>query len=127
MNKSWIILALLWSFPAAALGVEETLPEPLQEARAQGLFREVRCVVCESETIADSPADVAADMRREIRRQVVAGKTDADIMAYLVSRYGDVVLLQPPFKLATALLWIGPLLVLALGVMLAWKCFRSRA
>lgn len=82
---------------------------------------ELRCLVCQNESIAASRADLAVDLRQQIREQISAGKSDADIRAYMVDRYGDFVLYRTPFKATTILLWFGPLLLLAFGLLvLAW-------
>lgn len=95
---------------------EQPLSSPAQEARAQALFDDIRCVVCQHEAIADSPAGIAADMRRLVRDEIAAGRTDVQIRADLIARYGDYVLFRPPFRPGTLLLWLGPLaLLLAVG------------
>lgn len=90
------------------------LPDPAQEARAQRLFDDIRCVVCQHEAIADSPAGIASDMRRLVREEIAAGRTDAEVKADLVARYGDFVLFQPPVRIGTWLLWFGPFAALLL-------------
>jgi len=90
------------------------LPDPAQEARAQRLFDDIRCVVCQHEAIADSPAGIASDMRRLVREEIAAGRTDAEVKADLVARYGDFVLFRPPVRIGTWLLWFGPVLALLL-------------
>lgn len=119
-------VAVLLASQAFALVVEQPLPDPAGEARAEALFHQIRCVVCEGQAIADSPADVAADMRQLIRQRVAAGDSDAAIRTYLVSRYGDFILMKPPLKPGTWLLWFGPLLVLAVGGGLVFTVFRKR-
>ena len=99
--------------PAAA--PDRPLASPAQEARAQTLFQDIRCVVCQHESIADSPAGIAADMRRLVREEIAAGSTDKAIRADLVRRWGDYILFKPPVKLATVLLWFGPLLLVLLA------------
>lgn len=94
------------------------------EEQAQALFREIRCVVCTGESIAESQAKIAADMRRDISERLEGGETPAQIKEYLVSRYGDVILMKPPVKPATWLLWGGPLLILACGAALLANYFR---
>jgi len=103
---------------------DRPLPDAVQEARAQALFDDIRCVVCQHEAIADSPAVIAADMRQLVREQIAAGRTDAEIEQDLVRRYGDFVLFQPPVRLTTWLLWFGPAGLLA-GV-LVLLLLRSR-
>jgi len=120
-NRFFFLMLFFWIPAALALTAEATLPDAAQEARARALFHEIRCVVCQSEAIYDSPADVAADMRRLVREQVALGASDADIKSYLVSRYGDVILMKPPFNKATLLLWLGPLLFIFIGGWVAWR------
>lgn len=121
------VFMLLQIAPALALAVDTPLPDSAQEARAKALFHDVRCVVCQSESIAESPADIAADMRRLIREKIAAGESDEAIKTYLVKRYGDYILMQPPVKRATLLLWFGPLMVLLGGGALAWRTMRRVA
>ena len=90
---------------------DRPLADPAQEARAQVLFEDIRCVVCQHEAIADSPAGVAGDMRAWVREQVAAGRTDQQIRDELVRRYGDYVLFTPPFRAETLLLWLVPFLI----------------
>lgn len=98
------------------------LPDAAEEARAQALFEDIRCVVCQHEAISDSPAGVAADMRAWVRERVAEGRTDEEIRDELVRRYGDYVLFEPPFRAATLLLWLGPFLIAAaaLAGLTAW-------
>jgi cytochrome c-type biogenesis protein CcmH len=122
MRRLLLIAAVaLMAFAEPAPPPDEPLGDPALEARAQGLFEDVRCVVCQHESIADSPAGIAADMRRLVRDEVAAGRTDAEIEAGLVRRYGDYVLFRPPFSAGTLLLWLGPFLVVLIagGVLLA--------
>lgn len=104
---------------------DRPLPDAAQEARARALFDDIRCVVCQHEAIADSPAVIAADMRQLVREQVAAGRTDSEIQQDLVRRYGDFVLFQPPVRLATWLLWFGPVGLMA--AVLALLLLRSRS
>ena len=111
-RAGWILLAV-WL--AAAAPVEPPASTSDGEARAQALFQDIRCVVCQHESIADSPADMAADMRRLVREQVDAGRTDDQIRFDLTARYGDYILFRPPFRMDTLALWLAPLALL-LGV-----------
>lgn len=120
-----VIIIFFLSAPAFALTVDAPLADAVQEARARALFSEIRCVVCESEAIADSPAEVARDMRRAIRGQIEAGKSDGEIKADLAEKYGDVILMNPPLKNSTMLLWFGPWLVLGFGIIATCFYFRS--
>ena len=104
---------------------DRPLPNAAQEARAQRLFDDIRCVVCQHEAIADSPAGIAADMRGLVRDQIASGRTDEAIREDLVRRYGDFVLFKPPVRIGTWLLWFGPLAVL-LAVGAAFIAFARR-
>lgn len=111
VKMAWAALALL-ATPALA---ETALPDPAQEARADALGREIRCVVCENEPIAQSSAEIAADMRRVVRERIAAGDTDAEVRAWFAARYGAFVLLRPPVSGATLALWAGPFVLLLAG------------
>src|SRR3954447_2904880 len=122
-----LLLHLLLAAPAlAAVAPDEMLPDPTQEARARALSRELRCLVCQNESIDDSNADLAADLRRLVRQRVAAGDGDEQLKRYLVARYGEFVLLKPPVEPATYLLWLGPPTVLLLGAGLIAAHYRSR-
>ena len=108
--------AVLVAVPALAVEPSEMLPDPALEARARDIGRALRCVVCQNQSIDDSNAEVAHDMRRAVRERLVAGDDDRKVFAYMVARYGDYVLLKPPFGPGTLLLWLGgPLLLLVAG------------
>ncbi|GAA0868694.1 cytochrome c-type biogenesis protein CcmH [Brevundimonas basaltis] len=126
-----ILLIAMASLSVTAAAAQEPpptpdrpLPDAAQEARAQALFDDIRCVVCQHEAIADSPAVIAADMRQLVRDQIAAGRTDAEIEQDLVRRYGDFVLFQPPVRLGTWLLWFGPVVLMA--AVFALLLLRSR-
>ena len=113
------LLALLLAFPALAVEPSEMLPDPALEARARVLSRELRCVVCQNQSIDDSAADVAHFMRVAVRERLAAGDSDTAVMDYMVVRYGDYVLMKPPFKARTLVLWLGaPLVLLVAGLAL---------
>ena len=112
---------------AAASDPSERLRDPAQEARARAIFSQVRCLVCQNESIDDSEAGLAQDLRQLVRGQVRAGRSDAEIKAYLVDRYGEFVLLRPRFSLGNAALWLSPLVVAALGGILLFLRLRNRA
>jgi cytochrome c-type biogenesis protein CcmH len=111
---------------AAASDPAERLPDPAQEAHARALFKDVRCLVCQNESIDDSEAPLAADLRRIIREQVKAGRSDIEIKQYLTDRYGQFVLMRPPFDLGDLALWGGPFLVVVLGAGLLLARLRNR-
>jgi cytochrome c-type biogenesis protein CcmH len=96
------------------------------KARAVALAAELRCLVCQNQTIADSNAELAVDLRRQIHTQIVAGKSDREIVDFMVTRYGDFVLYRPPFKATTVLLWLGPALFIAGGLIALFLLLRTR-
>jgi len=122
-----LILSLLISLPALAVAPSEMLSDLALEARARALGRELRCVVCQNESVDDSPAEVAHDIRRAVRERLVAGGTNRQVLDYMVARYGDYVLLKPPFKTRTLILWFGTPAVLLLGVIGLWFAARRRS
>ena len=116
--------------PVAALAVQpnEVLADPKQEARAREISENLRCLVCQNQSIDDSNADLARELRLLVREQVSAGKTNTQVTDYLVSRYGDFILLKPPVNARTALLWIAPFATLAFaGVMVLARARRRAA
>jgi cytochrome c-type biogenesis protein CcmH len=98
--------------------------DPGLDKRVATLAHELRCLVCQNQTLADSNAPLAVDLRNQIREQLKAGKSERDVIGFMVERYGDFVLYRPPFKASTLLLWIGPFLLLALGI---WIFYRRVA
>ncbi len=110
-----VFCALLIAGPVAAVLPEEQLADPALEARAREISRELRCVVCQNQSIDDSDAPLAADLRAIVRERLTAGDTNEEAMAFIVARYGSFVLLKPPLDLETILLWSAPLLVLIPG------------
>jgi len=123
------LLALPALAPAAqAVEPSEMLPDPALEARARDIGRNLRCVVCQNQSIDDSAAEVAHDMRRAVRDRLSAGDGDTQVYAFMVARYGDYVLLKPPFKPGTLVLWLGaPVLLLVAGGALLVAARRRRA
>jgi len=111
---------------AAASDPAERLPDPAQEARAREIFRDVRCLVCQNESIDDSEADLAHDLRQIVREQVKAGKDEAEIKRFLTDRYGEFVLLTPRFSIGNLALWGVPFLVVIAGVTLLFVRLRNR-
>ncbi len=117
MKKALILAALLNAAPALAVEPDEILADPALEHRARALSTELRCVVCQNQSIDDSEAPLARDLRLLLRERLQAGDSDEAAKAYLVARYGDFVLLKPPFNTTTLFLWLGPFLVLAAGIL----------
>lgn len=103
------------------------MPTPELQARYSALTHELRCMQCQNEALADSPVELAADMRALIRDMLLAGKSDADVRAYMVGRYGDFILFRPRFNLRTAWLWLAPGVLLLLGATIAARVVRRRA
>lgn len=108
-------VAALMLIAGAASDPAEQLHDPAKEARARTLFKEVRCLVCQNESIDDSEAELASDLRRIVRQQVQAGASDVEVRRFLVDRYGKFVLLKPPFDAGTAALWMAPFAVVIIG------------
>lgn len=111
---------------AAASDPAERLPDPAQEAQARAIFRDVRCMVCQNESIDDSDADLARDLRMIVREQVKAGKDDAQIKRFLTDRYGEFVLLTPSFSIGNLVLWLAPFVVVIGGLVLLSGRLRNR-
>ena len=105
-----------WLAPHTAITAEEMLADPVLENRARNLSQKLRCLVCQNQSIDDSDADLAKDLRREVRAQLVQGKTDAAILSDLRAKYGDFVLLAPPMAKNTMALWLAPIGFLLLGI-----------
>jgi cytochrome c-type biogenesis protein CcmH len=112
---------------AAAADPADRLPDPAQEARARAIFADVRCLVCQNESIDDSEAELAGDLRRVVREQVEAGRSDAEIKRFLTDRYGEFVLMTPAFSWVNLALWGGPFLVVVLGAGLLVTRLRNRS
>ena len=121
------VLALLLASAALAVEPGEMLKDPVLEARAREIGQALRCVVCQNQSIDDSQAEVAHDMRRAVRERLLAGDSDEQVFAYMVARFGDYVLLKPPFKARTLVLWLGaPALLVVAGVVLFVTARRRR-
>jgi len=123
------LLALLLALPLAA-GANEAAPaadDPVLEARMMRIAAELRCLVCQNQTIADSHADLAQDLRQQVREMLQKGQSDAQIIDYMTQRYGDFVLYRPPVKSTTALLWYGPALLMLGGLGVLAVVLRRRS
>lgn len=126
MLKRLVLALLLAAAPAAAQHLDDRLADPAQELRARELSRELRCLVCQNQSIEDSNAPLARDLRRIVRERVALGEDDRTILDYLVSRYGEWVLLKPRFNMQTLFLWLGPLLFLLLGIIAVGLLYRRQ-
>jgi cytochrome c-type biogenesis protein CcmH len=118
--RKLLFLMVFLSLPAFA-------EDPNLEKRVTGLAHELRCLVCQNQTIADSNAPLAVDLRNQIREQLAAGKSESDVMEFMVARYGDFVLYRPPLKASTVLLWAGPFVFLLLGIFLLYRRVTRRS
>lgn len=121
-----LFLLLAIAPQARAVNPDEMLPDPALEARARGITKGLRCLVCQNESIDDSNADLARDLRILVRQRLTAGDTDEQATEYVHQRYGDFVLLKPPVRPGTYLLWFGPVIVLVAGGALSMIALRRR-
>lgn len=119
------LFALLLAGAVQAVEPQEMLKDPVLEARAREVSKQLRCVVCQNETIDESNADIARDMRLLLRTRILAGDSNEDVVAFLVSRYGDYVLLKPRFTTRTYALWFGPFIVLMIGAFVVYRRLRG--
>src|SRR5712692_5128635 len=127
MKRVSILILVLISLVAPALAKEaKPVEDPQIEQRMQALTQQLRCLVCQNETLADSQADLAEDLRKEIRGQMKAGRSDQEIIAFLTQRYGDFVLYKPPVKSTTYLLWFGPFALLLAGTTALYRYLKRR-
>ena len=131
MRRLLIALGLVLSLlglvhPAAAKDAAPLAEDPVAEKRLLKLSEELRCLVCQNQNIADSHAELAEDLRREIRGMIQAGKSDKEIIDFMVARYGDFVLYRPPVKATTLLLWAGPLLLMLFGLVALVRYLKKR-
>jgi cytochrome c-type biogenesis protein CcmH len=119
-------LALLLAFSAAAKEAAPAAEDPVLEQRVMAVATELRCLVCQNQTIADSNADLAVDLRNQIREQLKRGASERDIIEFMVARYGDFVLFRPPVKATTLILWFGPFVLLVLALVLLYRQIARR-
>ena len=123
----FLFLLLSLSAPVIAAPVADTFSNPATETRARALQRQLRCLVCQGESIDESGATLAADLRHLVRQQIADGKSDSQIKDYLVARYGDFILMQPPLQADTYVLWLAPFIVLlGAGGVAFWVIRRAR-
>jgi cytochrome c-type biogenesis protein CcmH len=124
----WLVLiAMLWLTPVWAIDTTEPMADPEQQAMYETITQEVRCLVCQNQTIANSTAPLAADLRREIRRMIEAGQSEGEIKNFLVDRYGDFVLYKPLFRSWNILLWLTPAIFLLIGLFALTRVVQRRA
>ena len=126
MKVTIAMLLLSLSAPCAAREAPSSSDDPVLEKRVVKLTSDLRCLVCQNQSLADSHADLAIDLKNQVRSQMQAGKSDAEIRDYMVARYGDFVLYDPPFKSSTLLLWAGPFALLLVGLLGLAVYLRSR-
>jgi cytochrome c-type biogenesis protein CcmH len=119
-----ICALLLFAAPALAVAPDEILKDPALEARARAVSKDLRCLVCQNQSIDDSDAELARDLRVLVRERIMSGDSNEDVIAYVVSRYGDFVLLNPPLKLKTYVLWFGPAALIIFGIILMVLFYR---
>jgi cytochrome c-type biogenesis protein CcmH len=122
-----VTLALVFAGPALAIDAEKAFDDPALQARYESINRELRCLVCQNQTIADSNATLAQDLRRQVREMIVAGKSDADIREFMITRYGDFVLYRPRMTASNFLLWAAPVLLLLLGTFIGIRYIRRQS
>jgi cytochrome c-type biogenesis protein CcmH/NrfF len=128
MKRMTALLLMMLALPAYANEAVPAAQDPALEHRVMRLTAELRCLVCQNQSLADSHADLAIDLKNQVRSQMKAGKSDAEIRDYMVARYGDFVLYRPPLKSNTVLLWAGPFVLLAAGALgLGFYLRRRRA
>ena len=130
MRIAALLLGLItgaFSLGVGAVDVNGQLEDSALQARFESIAKELRCLVCQNESIADSNADLAIDLRRQVREMLVAGKSDDDIFKYMTDRYGDFVRFAPPLTAKTALIWGAPFFMLLLGGLIIYRVVRQRS
>jgi cytochrome c-type biogenesis protein CcmH len=121
------LLLLVGALAIAAAVDPHSFSDPAQEAQYRGLIKELRCLVCQNQNLADSDADLAKDLRGQVYDMVKDGRSDGEVVDYMVARYGDFVLYRPPLQATTALLWAGPFLLIAMAILILVRSVRRRA
>lgn len=126
--RAWLAMLVLATVTVTAAAVDiDRMPTPELQARYDDLSHELRCMQCQNQSIADSPVGLASDLRRDVREQLLAGKTDDEIRDSMVARYGNFILFRPPFEPRTAWVWIAPFALLVLGLVVAVRVVRQRS
>jgi cytochrome c-type biogenesis protein CcmH len=125
--RKWLAIVLVMLAPLVVhASTEPTMLDPVAQRRLVDLSAQLRCLVCQNQSIAESNAELAVDLRNQINEQIKAGRSDREIVDFMTTRYGDFVLYRPPFKAVTALLWIGPIALLLLAVFFFYRTLVSR-
>jgi cytochrome c-type biogenesis protein CcmH len=131
MTRNLVRVALLVTTLTLAMSAQavdvDAMPTPELQQRYDDLTHELRCMQCQNQSIADSPVGLASDLRRDVREQILAGKTDDEIREVMVTRYGNIILFRPPFNPSTAWVWIAPFALLLVGAFVAFRIVRTRA
>ncbi len=124
----WVMVVAMMALATSAFAVnpDEMLKDPAQEHRARELGKDLRCLVCQNQSIDDSDADLAKDLRVIVRERIASGDSDDQVRKFVVDRYGDYVLLKPPFKGTTLVLWVGPFVLFAAGLAVVFGFYRRR-
>jgi cytochrome c-type biogenesis protein CcmH len=125
--RAALVALLLFGGAAFAIDAQDAFDDPVLQARYETINRELRCLVCQNQTIADSNATLAQDLRREVRDMIAAGRSDAEIREFMIERYGDFVLYRPRMTAGNFLLWAAPVLLLAIGALVLVRVVRRRA
>ncbi len=128
MKTTAVLLVILFALASSAVA-KDAVPladDPKLEERVMAVSKELRCLVCQNETLADSRADLAVDLRNQIREQMKAGKSDQEVIAFVTARYGDFVLYRPPIRPSTYLLWFGPFVLLLAGLVFLFRFVKRR-
>ena len=127
MRCALLLILLAFAAVQTAFAIDPTtIPDPQLQARYQSLTHELRCMQCLNQSIADSPVELAGELRNEVREMILAGKTDDQIRDYMVARYGEFILFRPRFSVRNVWLWFGPAIMLVIGVVIAVRIIRQR-
>ncbi len=129
MKKLFVLIVAAWIVVAMPARADEVgaMPTPELQTRYDALTHELRCMQCQNQSIADSPVGLASDLRRDVREQLLAGKTDEEIRVHMVQRYGNYILFRPPFRGSTAWVWLLPFALLVLGAIVTIRIVRQRS
>jgi cytochrome c-type biogenesis protein CcmH len=127
VKRALVLVLLAFAVVQTAFAIDPTtIPDPNLQARYQSLTHELRCMQCLNQSIADSPVELAGELRNEVREMVVAGKSDDEIRDYMVARYGEFILFRPRFSARNVWLWFGPAIMLVIGAFIAVRIIRQR-